>query len=222
MIHKSTFDFLKHLKLNNNRDWFLENKEVYEKAKGNMLELIDHCLLGMKKMDKSLGDLEAKNCLYRIYRDVRFSKDKIPYKINLAASITSGGRNSGNAGYYIHIQPGNESFIGGGIYMPDPVKMKAIKQEIAYNTKDFLKIIDNKKFKDVFGELWGEKMKNAPRDYPKDHPAIELLKHKHFIFGADFKDKEVLSEGFEKKIVQVFKTLHPFIDFLNHAVVDVR
>ena len=221
MIQKSTFEFLLKLKENNNREWFQENKHLYEGAKENMLELIENALQGMKKFDTSLMDLESKKCMYRIYRDVRFSKEKLPYKTNMGASITSGGRNSKRAGYYIHLQPGNESFVGGGIYMPESAHLKAIRQEIAYNSAGFLKIIEQKKFNATFGELWGEKMKNAPREYDKDHPAIELLKHKHYIFAVDFTDQEVLSADFEKKIIEALKILHPFIDFLNHAISEV-
>jgi len=218
-ISKNTFQFLNELKQNNNRDWFLENKPRYEEAKKEFEVFIDALIAEISKFDGSIGHHTAKECIFRIYRDVRFSKDKSPYKTHMGAHITSAAKKSeihSRAGYYIHIGPG-ESMLAGGAYLPQGPWIKSIRQEIAYNADDFRKIINSKKFKEHFGEIEGEKLKKAPKGYEPDHPEIELLKYKSFLASNKVSDKDVISKDFLKHSADVFKTLHPFDDFLNRA-----
>jgi uncharacterized protein (TIGR02453 family) len=219
-INSSTFQFLKELKENNDRDWFNANKPRYQEARQNFIDFVGELLLQIAEFDPSISHHEAKNCVFRIYRDVRFSKDKSPYKTNFGAHVTSAAKKSeihSRAGYYIHLEPGG-SFLAGGAYMPQGPWLKAIRQEIAYNADDLKKILNSKSFKQYFGAMEGEKLKTSPRDYPKDHPEIELLRHKSFLATHHCDDPSVLSEDFVVHCGQVFKALHPFDAFLNRAM----
>lgn len=162
--------------------------------------------------------LQAKKCVFRIYRDVRFSKDKSPYKLNFGASMSEGGRKSTNPGYYIHLQPGGECFFGGGLYHPDVDNLKKVRQEIDYNADSFLKIVKDQEFKSVFGEIWGEKLKRAPKDYSEDHPLIEYLKLKDFVVLHQVDDKDVVKKDYFKKGSEVYKMIKPFNDFMKTAI----
>jgi uncharacterized protein (TIGR02453 family) len=156
--------------------------------------------------------------MFRIYRDVRFSKDKRPYKNNLGASINIGGKKATNAGYYLHIEPGG-SFLAGGIWMPPSDVLKKIRQEIDYNGKPFHKIIDNKDFKKQFGKPDEEyKLKTTPKGYDKDHPDIEYLRLTSFIVWHKYSDKIVSSKNFVKELGKATKLMRPFLDFLNTAM----
>jgi uncharacterized protein (TIGR02453 family) len=217
MITQSTFDFLNKLKKNNNKEWFDKNREQYERAKAEMTALVEHVLKNAPKFDRALVHLEAKKCLFRINRDIRFVKDKTPYKINLSADVSPGGKGSPSAGYYIHIQPGN-CFLAGGVWMPEAPVLSAIRQEIDYNAKEFSKILSNKDFKKYFGALSDEdKLKTVPKGYAKDHPQIELLKNKSFLVVHDIKDKDVLSKSFPTHLLNVFKAMYPLHAFLRRA-----
>jgi len=217
MINKKTLDFLAQLSLNNNKEWFEKNRSLYELAKNNFKELVEELILNVSKFDTTIKQLEAKNCIFRINRDVRFSKNKAPYKNNFGALLAPGGRKSVDAGYYIQIQP-NESFAAGGMWHPPGPKINAIRQEIDYNTKEFKKIIANRNFKKDFGELSTEdKLQSAPKGYDKTHPEIELLKHKSFIVVHDFKDKEVIAGDFTKKVTTCFESMYPLNSFLRRA-----
>ena len=216
-ISKSTFQFLKDLKANNDRDWFKSNKKRYEEAKQEFEVFIDALIREIAKFDPSISHFTAKECVFRIYRDVRFSKDKSPYKTHFGAHITSAPQKSEihtRAGYYIHIEP-DATILAGGAYLPEGTWLKAIRQEIDYNADSLKKILNSKDFKETFGELQGEKLKTSPRDYPKDHPEIELLKQKSFLAVHNCKDKEVLDKEFLMHCGKVFKTLYPFDQFLN-------
>jgi uncharacterized protein (TIGR02453 family) len=166
----------------------------------------------------AIGTLQAKNCMFRIFRDVRFSKDKSPYKINMGAYISEGGKKGNKAGYYVHIQPNGQSFLAGGMYMPEALLLNAIRQEIDYNTEEFKSIINKKSFKNTFGELEGEKLKTVPKGYDKNHPYLELLKYKSYIVWHKLDDAELMQKDFLKKSAAVFKELYPFNQFLNRAV----
>lgn len=217
-LDKKTFAFLKDLKNNNNRDWFQENKARHDEAKANFITSVETIIKGISKFDPEIADLEAKKCVFRIYRDTRFSKDKTPYKTNMGAHLVAfNEKPHDRAGYYLHLEPGN-NFLAGGAYMPPGPWMKAIRAEIDHNAAGLKKILNSKSFKDNFGEMEGEKLKTAPRDYPKDHPEIELLKYKSFLAVRKLTDKEVMAEDFEKSAVKVFKALKPFDDFLNSAL----
>ena len=219
-ISKSTFQFLNELKANNNREWFNDNKPRYQEAKENFEAFIDALLLKIAKFDPTISHHKAKDCVFRIYRDVRFSKDKSPYKTNMGAHVTAAAKKSeihSRAGYYIHIEPGGGSMLAGGAYMPKGPWLKSIRQEIDYNAASLKKILNAKSFKQYFGELQGEQLKTAPKGYPKDHPEIELLRYKSFLATHKCEDKEVVGEGFLDHSAKVFKALYPFDSFLNQA-----
>lgn len=219
MITKQTFDFLKALKKNNNRDWFNLNKNryltTYEEI-GNFVELL---LLELGKIDPGIEGLNAKECIFRIYKDIRFSKDKTPYKTNLGAWIVKGGKKSeqASAGYYVHIEPG-KSFLGGGAYHMPTDKLTMIRKEIFNDTKNFKKIIMNKDFKKYYPELWGEKIVKAPKGFPKDFANIELLKYKNYVYSHKLTDEIVLSKDFLRYTVKAFRVLYPFTKFLNKSL----
>ncbi len=219
-ISNATLKFLKDLKTNNNRDWFSSNKARYETAKTEFEEFVDNLLAEIAKFDSSIGHHSAKDCIFRIYRDVRFSADKSPYKTHFGAHVTSAAKKSeihSRAGYYIHIGPG-ESMLAGGAYLPQGDWLKAIRIEIANNADDLRKILNSKGFMEYFGEMEGEQLKTAPRDFPKDHPEIELLKHKSFLATHRCKDSVVTSPDFLKHAAKTFRALYPFDQFLNGAV----
>jgi uncharacterized protein (TIGR02453 family) len=217
MIDKSTLDFLSKLKKNNNKEWFDKNRPIYETAKKNYYDFINELIQSISKFDSSVKHLDAKQCVFRINRDIRFSNDKTPYKTNMGADISPGGKKANTPGYYIHIQPGN-SFLGGGMWQPPAPELSAIRQEIDYNTPEFKKILNNKDFKKYFGRLSEEdKVKTAPKGYEKTHPEIEILKLKSFLVIHDLKDSEVLSKDFIKQATTIFKAMHPLNKFLRRA-----
>jgi uncharacterized protein (TIGR02453 family) len=217
MISPTTLSFLKALKKNNNREWFDKNKEKYLKAKDNVSENIEDLLKELCRFEKKFAGLTSKDCLFRIYRDIRFSKDKKPYKINMGASINIGGKKAINAGYYLHIEPG-ASFLAGGIWMPPSDLLKKIRQEIDYNGKQINKILTEKEFKKLFGKLDEEYLlKTTPKGYDKDHPDINLLRLTSFIAWHNLTDKEVMSKNFIAQLGKSAKELKPLIDFLNTA-----
>lgn len=216
---KKTYSYLKKLKKNNNKEWFDKNRKEYDEAREEFTKLIEEVLLATVKFDKAVGGLEAKKTLFRINRDIRFSKDKTPYKTNFAADISPGGKNSMRAGYYISASPG-KTYLAGGSYMPMPDKLAAIRQEIDYNFKDFKKILSHKDFKKHFkGKLSDEeKLVNPPKGYEKDNPALEYLKFKHFIVYCEVPEKIVQGPKFAKHCAEVFKAMHPFLVFLRKAM----
>ncbi len=218
-ISKDTFRFLKDLKKNNDRAWFLDNKSRYETARADFEAFLDELLTGIAKFDAGIAHHRAKDCIFRIYRDVRFSKDKSPYKTHLGAYISPAMKKSdihSRAGYYIHIEPG-ASILAGGAYMPQGEWLKAIRQEIDYNAGTFKKIVNNHEFKAIFGELEGDKLKRAPKGYTPDHPEIELLRYKSFLAVHKCDDKTVISKDFMQQCISVFKTLFPLNEFLNRS-----
>ena len=211
--------FLGNLAKHNDRNWFEKNKPVYLEAKNGFEEFLTNLLPELAKFDEGVGMLNPKKLAFRIYRDVRFSKDKKPYKINMGAGISPNGKLVQEPGYYIHIQPGNKSFMAGGIYMPDPANLAKIRQEIDYNTKGFLKVLNDKKFKKLFPKMGDfDKLKTAPKGYPKDHPQLEILKNKSYIVSHPFTDVQVKDKKFIKSVAESCKTLKPLNDFLKEAI----
>jgi uncharacterized protein (TIGR02453 family) len=218
MLHKSTIEFLRKLKKNNNREWFNKNRKLYEDAKYDFEIFIFELIQKISEYDESVSGLEPKDCLFRIYKDVRFSKDKSPYKTNLGASINKGGRKAPTAGYYVHIDP-SECFLASGLYMPMPDKLLEVRKGIADDYRKFRKIIEHKDFKKNFGKLWtGDSLKTAPKGFEKDHPAAEYLKLKSFIADHTVKQEKALSKNYSEYAAKVFKTVKPLNDFLNGAI----
>lgn len=218
MLSNDTLKFLKELSKNNNKEWFEKNRKRYENAQNEIKSFVAEWIKSYSKKDESIAHLDPKKCIFRINRDVRFSADKSPYKINLGAYLTKGGKNTNLAGFYLHIQPG-ECFFGAGNYMPMPDQLAKLRQEIDYNFGDFKKIISSKKFKDSFGDLHAEnKLKRAPKGYEEDNQAIEYLKLKGFTVFHKLSDAEITSKDLVKTITELSTTVKPFIDFLNKAV----
>ncbi|MCU0443792.1 MAG: DUF2461 domain-containing protein [Microscillaceae bacterium] len=217
MNFTNIFDFLTQLKDNNQKAWLDNNRKLYETAKKDFEQIIKHLIQEIGFFDAQIAGLEAKACIFRLNRDIRFSKDKSPYKLNFGAFMQKGGKKTPLGGYYIHIQPGGESFLGGGIYMPEPTVLAKIRQEIDYNSAEFHQIIDSSSFKDFFGELWGEKVKTVPKGYDKDHPDIEILKLKSFTAFHQLSDAQVKAPDFFNHTLETFKIMKPLNDFLNRV-----
>lgn len=222
MLQTSTIKFLKDLKKNNNKPWFDANRKQYEAAKSDFASFIQTVIDAYGKKDNSIAHLTAKECMFRINRDVRFSKDKSPYKSNMGASINAGGKKSNLAGYYIHLEPGT-CFVGGGMYMPMPPDLAKIRQEIDYNFAYFKKIISSKKFKSVYGDLDRDAeylLSRVPKGYEPTNTAAEYLKFKSFVATFKLPDASLTSKTLVKEMVAGFEALQPLILFLNEAVID--
>ncbi|MNJ91577.1 hypothetical protein D3C87_92290 [compost metagenome] len=218
MIKPETLAFITDVAENNNREWFAENKERYEIAKTDVLNFIDQLIPRLAAADPEFSiETQAKKCLMRIYRDVRFSKNKDPYKNNYGISFGVKGRGIDEPGYYLHIQPGS-CFFAAGFWMPEASDLKKIREEIDYNTSDFLDIINAENFKKTFTLSQEDKLKKAPKGYEVDHPQIELLKLKSFIATFPIKDEEFLKPGIVNKLKNAFESVYPFILFLRKAV----
>ncbi len=217
MVSALTLSFLKLLAKNNSREWFEKNRSKYDAAKAEHTLFIQNLIEALSKVDPKLKGLTPKDCVFRIYRDVRFSKNKDPYKTNLGAGINPGGKKVEIAGAYIHLEPG-KSFIAGGRWMPDAPTLKRIRQEIDYNTASFKKIISNKDFVKQFNQLEGQKLKTVPKGYSRDHPEIEFLKHTSFIVSRELDDKLVTSPDFINELTIAYKAMQPFLRFLNSAL----
>jgi uncharacterized protein (TIGR02453 family) len=221
MLQPATIKFLKDLKKNNNKPWFDANRKRYEEAKVDFANFIQQVIDAHGKKDKTIAAIKAKDCLFRINRDVRFSKDKSPYKTNFGASINKGGKKAfSTAGHYFHLEPG-QCFVGGGIYQPMPEELRKVRQEIDYNFKDFKKIIGYKKFKSLYGDLDKSaeySLSRVPKGYEPDNPAAEYLKLKSYIAFVPLKDEELTSKTLVKKATAAFETLQPLIDFINESL----
>lgn len=222
MISNGIIGFLKELQMNNNREWFEENKTWYESSRKEFAQFVEILIHEIRQVDDQVGMLQAKDCMFRIYRDVRFSKDKSPYKTNFGAYISRGGKKLNFAGYYFHIEPG-EYFLSGGIYMPDGAVLKAIRNEIFHRIDEFKAILEAPGFQKYFGgKLWEiEKTKTAPRDFPKDFPDIELLKHKHYVMEKSLTEKQLTSPSLLREAVKVYAAMVPFNHFLNNVIEDL-
>ena len=219
MIQTATIDFLKALQNNNNKPWFEENRTIYEAAKENIQELTGKLIPTIAAFDDAIGSLQIKDCTFRINRDVRFSKNKTPYKTNMAVYFSRGGKKANVAGYYFHCEP-NKSYAAGGFYSPMAVELGKIRQEIDYNFNEWKKMIETKEFKKYFPEgIDGiESLIRPPKGYTEDNPAITYLKMKHFIVSKPFTDTELQSKTLVKDTAKVFETMKPLVDFLNRSV----
>lgn len=219
-ISKSTLKFLKDLKANNDREWFLENKPRYEKARDEFVDFVRQTQMEIAKFDPRVQSVDPKKAVFRIYRDVRFSKNKDPYKTALAARLMPPtGETGRNAGYYIHIQPGN-SILAGGAYAPDRDWLNDIRDEIDYDSEPLRKVLGTPGFKKLFGELQGDVLKTAPKGVERDHPDIDLMRHKSFVAYHKVPDKTVTSDKFSEYAAKIFKEIKPLNDFLNTAMAE--
>lgn len=218
MIATETLSFLKKLAKCNDREWFKANKGHFDAAQDNVVAFTGAMIGEIGKFDDAVAGLDPKSCVFRIYRDTRFSKDKSPYKTNLGSYIAPGGRKSMKPGYYFHLEPGR-SFIAGGKHNPDGPELLKIRTAIAEYTSEFLKIVEGKSFANAFGRLSGEALKTAPKGFDPDHKAIEYLKLKEFMAWTEFKDdKIVASPDFPKQLVKLAKEMYPLVAFLRRAL----
>jgi uncharacterized protein (TIGR02453 family) len=220
MLQPSTLKFLKDLKKNNNKPWFDSHRKEYEAAKNDFASFIQKLIDSFGKKDKTISHLKAKECMFRINRDVRFSKDKSPYKDNMGGYISRGGKKSPFAGYYFHCQPGR-CFMGGGLWMPMPPELHKVRQEIDYNFADFKKITGAKKFKSIYGDLSRNAeyvLMRLPKGYEPDNPAADYLKMKSFVALATLKDTELTSKELVKKATAAFEALRPLVEFINESI----
>lgn len=223
---QNALDFLTELTQNNNREWFEAHKEQYEQAKQTQLELVERILDKIVAFEPEYRHLKPAGCTFRIYRDVRFSKDKTPYKTHLGAYFERDGKKSTRAGYYLHIEPNNKSFLAGGMWMPQGEMLKKIRQEIDYNGDKLRNIVQDSTFRKYYGDIHdGEdvfgmprKLKKAPKDYSPTHPAIELLCLKDFSISHTVTDAQITQADFAEHAAQAWKVLKPLNDFLNTAV----
>ncbi len=214
-INKTSFDFLKELSKNNNRDWFNAHKDKYLQAHENLIKFADALLFEMNKHDK-IETSSGKDSLFRIYRDVRFSKDKTPYSCRWSGGFQRATKKL-RGGYYFHIEPG-KSFLAGGFWGPEPADLQRVRQDIDLNYKEWKKLLANKSLVNTFGKMTGEQITTSPKGYAKDHPAIELLRYKQYIFKKPFSDKEVLASDFAKNVSDTFKKMRPFLDYMSDVL----
>ena len=219
MLTKNTLEFLKNLADNNNRDWFAEHRAAYDSAKKEFEKLIQEILVGVNTFE-ALPNTHVKDCIFRINRDIRFSKDKAPYKQWLSAAIGPGGRHSGRIDYYLHIQPNNESFLGAGMWNPTPKQLAKFRQEIDFNAQELKAIIDQPTFKAYFPAIWGDVLQRPPKGYSEEHPDIDLLKRKQMFFMHKYTDAEVLDKPFGQEVVAGCKLIKPYCDLLNYLFYD--
>ena len=222
MIQANTLRFLRALSKHNDRSWFDAHRDAYGQAKSDVEGFLALLIPGMAALDPALEGLTPKQCLFRINRDTRFSKDKHPYKTNFGAHMAKGGRKSPLAGYYLHIEAG-ASMLGGGLWMPMPPQLGKVRQEIDYCLGEFESLLRTPAFRKAFGGLQtgeGMSLRRVPKGYEADNPAAEHLKLKSFVAMRRFSDEEVLSKDFLKQALSSFRALKPLIDFLNRAVED--
>ncbi len=211
----SIFSFLEDLKENNNRDWFQLNKTRYQEQFDTVAQFADELLMHMKQSDE-IETPSGKKALFRIHKDVRFSKDKSPFKTNIGGSFTRATQYL-RGGYYFHIEPGN-CFLGGGFWAPSPEDLKHIRNQIAADPEPLQKILTSKKFISTFGKLEGEQLKNAPKGFDKDHPAIDLINYKQFLLIKRFTDAEAQSANYLNDVVTTFQAMRPFFDYMSEIL----
>ena len=211
-IPREAFDFFNRLEKNNNRDWFNENKPEFKEIEKEVKQVYTQ-LFSMLNIHDEIDKMK----MFRIYRDVRFSKNKLPYKTHFGGSFNR-TKPSLRGGYYLHIQPNNESFIATGFWEPNKEDLLRIRKEFEQDDDEIREIINNKKFKTIWGEFVGDELKTAPRGFDKEHKAIDLIKKKQFIFTKKFTDKEVLSSDFLNNVDKAFKTIRPYFNYMSDVL----
>lgn len=219
MHSNSFFDFLKQLKLNNNREWFLENRRLYEVASKDFKALVQEVIQALQPHDGTLVGIQAKDCVFRINRDVRFSKDKSPYKTNMGAGISREGKKLPVAGYYLHVEPG-ASFVAVGLYMPQPELLKIIRDEIAYDSAAMDEVFAAASFKQYFKDFdqWGDSLKNVPRGFEPNHPKAEWLKLKSFTVSCPLSDNDFAQPDAVQRVVGPLIAAVPLAFELNKLI----
>jgi uncharacterized protein (TIGR02453 family) len=219
MLQTSTLKFLKDLKKNNNRPWFEKNKSAYLDAKEDVEHFAKKVIEGLGRIDPEIAALQPKDCTFRIYRDVRFSKDKSPYKTNMGAYFNKGGKKSPTAGYYVHFEPGR-CFAAGGLWMPMAPDLNKVRQEIDYNFKEWQDILGSRAFSKNFpdGMSREDALSRPPKGYTEEDPAIEYLKLKSLIVTHKFKDTDALSASFLKQLLKTYEPIKDLLYFLNRSI----
>lgn len=218
MISKQTLTFLRGLKKNNNKVWLDAHRTTYEECRASYLLFVTDVLKELKQTDDTLVDLEPKKCMFRINRDIRFSKNKDPYKTNFGSYFSKGGKTIQCAGYYFHVEPGG-SFIAGGYWMPLSPDLKKIRSEIDYCHDEFQQLIKTKSFRSCFVDLDREALlSRPPQGYEADNPALEYLKLKSFTVTAPLTDEQLTQKDLVKNVIRHFEAMKPFIHFLNRAL----
>ena len=217
-LSKENFDFLNDLEKNNDRDWFTENKARYEKNHQDLIDFADKLLVEMNQHD-TIETVSGKKSLFRIYRDVRFSKDKSPYKTHWSGSFSRATKLL-RGGYYFHVQPGGNSFIGGGFWSPNKEDLQRIREDIATDASELRAILSDTDFVDTFNGLaiHSEQLKTAPKGFDKEHPDVDLLRYKQFVVGTNFTDEQVLSDNFYQVANETFKKMRPFFDYMSDVL----
>ncbi len=214
---KPILSFLADLSQNNTREWMQAQKATYDEAKTIFEAFVTELLLESKIFDPSLDGLTPKDCIFRLHRDVRFSKDKSPYKTHFGAVLVEGGRKSPLPCYYLHLEPSN-SFLAGGVHQPEPALLKKLREEVDYNGAELSKIIDDSSFKAFFEGLDTQhKTSTVPRGYDKNHPYAEWLKLKSWTVTHQLKDNDLSKKDLAKQVANGFRTMKPFNDWLRLA-----
>ena len=214
---KPVLSFLRELAKNNNRPWFEANRPTYERAKGLFEDFVDELILGLGAIEDMRG-VTARDCVMRIYRDIRFSKDKTPYKTGLGASIGPGGKKSYRFHYYLHLEPGNASMVAGGLHEPESAQINRFRAAISRNPRKFKAIVAHASFKRYFGEIGGDKLKTVPQGYDRAHPEIELLRMKEVVAVHHLSDADILAPGIAKHVVKACTAMKPLLDYFGSVV----
>lgn len=215
MLTPEVFSFLCKLKKNNNRKWFAKNKNQFQTINEQIIQFADLLIHEMNKHDK-IETASGKKAVFRIYRDVRFSKDKSPFKTNLGIHLARATKLR-RGGYYLNIEPGN-CFIGGGFWSPSPEDLKHIRAQIAQDPKPLRKILNSKAFIENFGTLQGEKLAGVPRGFDKNHPAADILAYKQFLVSQSIDEKTLCSRNGIKEVVRVFNAMRPFFNYMSEIL----
>ncbi|MCB0820299.1 MAG: DUF2461 domain-containing protein [Bacteroidetes bacterium] len=213
---KEILSFLADLQRNNNKEWFDAHRKHYDSVKKQMTSVVAGIIEGISAFDPDISGMKPGSAMFRINRDVRFSANKNPYKNNIGAFMSKEGKKSPFAGYYFHIQPG-ASFIAVGIWMPEASVLNSVRRELHFNHANFRKILKSKHMA-PWGEMEGEQLKTSPKGYDADHPAIDLLRYKSFVFTCSFSDKEVNKPDFASTCTKMYKAALPFVKFVNEAI----
>jgi uncharacterized protein (TIGR02453 family) len=213
---KTVLNFLKQLKRNNRREWFEKHRDVFDTARLEFENLVFDLTESIARFDPAVGQPEPRDCIFRIYRDVRFSKDKSPYKTHFGAVLGPKGRKTQGPLYYIHVSPG-DNFFGGGVYQPPPDQLDALRHHALTHAESFLRIIRKPVFRKFYGDLWDDKLQRPPKGFPADDPNIDLAKYKSYVVMHALNEREVLSPRFRKTVVNGFRLMKDFNDFLRQA-----